>query len=160
MAKQSLEKENREMIDGLKDKLGELGTAIALNTAATNGLRDVIDRELGRHSMDIQALSGRASVVESRVDTIDIALAKGSSIEKWANAVDERFSKIEKKMTDGFKESSDLIQKITSRLDVGDGWSKGARWAAAAFMVIAAPCVGWVAIQVFCQVFLHGRPLG
>jgi hypothetical protein len=141
-----LEQENRQNIDVLKEELAELNLAIALNTQATKGLKEVVERELVHHSRAIEAIANRTSVVETRLDNIDITLAKSASVGKYLSALNVRISAMER-----------LTNQLVLRLAGKDGWSKGAIWALRIFIVIAAPCVGAVGVQVFQMIVAGAR---
>jgi hypothetical protein len=139
------EEENRREISGLKDVLAQLNTTVAILTEATKGLKEVIDRELSRHSKDLEALSNRASVTEVRIDNIDIALAKNSSVNERLLRMDERLSSIEV-----------CTNAMTSRLDIRDGWSAGMKWAIGITLAICVPSTGYLIVSLLNKVFGMG----
>jgi hypothetical protein len=71
----------------LKDVLAQLNTSVAINTEATKGRKEVVEKEFNRHNDDRKPLDSRVTIVEARLDTIDVKMAASdgrSAGEKWA----------------------------------------------------------------------------
>jgi hypothetical protein len=78
------------------------------------------------------------SVVESRIDNLDIALAKSANMET-------RLSRVEV--------VSDLLEK---RMDIRDGWAAGTKWAIGITLALTVPCAGYVIVSLLSKVFGFG----
>jgi hypothetical protein len=133
-----LEEDNRQEISSLKAVLAQLNTTVAINTEATKGLKEVVEKEFNRHTEDRRGVENRVAVVEARLDNVDVTLAAKSTM-------DNRLDKVEV-----------LVAALEKRADTSDGWSAGVKWVLGITLAISVPCAGYVIISVLSKVFGFG----
>jgi hypothetical protein len=138
MANRFLEEENRQEISSLKAVLAQLNTSVAINTEATKGLKEVVEKEFNRHIEDRQGIENRVLVVETRVDKIDVDMARQATVET-------RLLKVE-----------DLAETLKIDAATHNGWSVGVKWVLGIALTISVPCAGYVVISLLSKVFGFG----
>src|SRR5580658_1816202 len=107
----TLEEANRRDITDLKDALAELNTNLAVNTEVTKGLKEVMERELVRHVEERKGLESRVTVIEAKVDNVELKMAADQhTAERLANV--ERLA-------------SDLKMTQSKRMVSGKAWVCG-----------------------------------
>jgi hypothetical protein len=79
-----IEKDNSKRIDDLKDVLAQLNTTLAVNTEATKGLKDVVEKEFARQTKGNEDLEQRVDEAERRLGAIDVKLASSGG---WVGAM-------------------------------------------------------------------------
>ena len=141
-AESALEQDNRREIGSLKDAISELAMSVVVNTEATKGLKEVVEKEFNRHSEDRRGPEGRMSVIEARVDNVDIAMAARATIDERVGRIGLATEKL-----------SDRTSAIEKRLDISDGWSSGAKWMIGIALGISVPCAGWVLVSILSKLF-------
>ena len=137
-ANRLLEEENRHEIISLKAVLAQLNTSVALNTEATKGLKEVVDKEFNRQIEDRRGVENRVLVVETRVDKIDVDMARQATVET-------RLLKVE-----------ELAETLKDDAATRNGWSSGVKWALGIALAISLPCAGYIVISVLSKVFGFG----
>lgn len=130
-----MEQDNRREISSLKDVLSQLNTSVAINTEATKALKETLEKELNRHVEDRKSLDSRVTVVETKLDNVELKMAADASAR-------ERLGEVEK-----------ITASLATRLDKNDGWSAGAKWTLAGALTLGIPCVGYVLVEILRKVF-------
>jgi hypothetical protein len=125
----TLEEANRRDITDLKDALAELNTNLAVNTEVTKGLKEVMERELVRHVEERKGLESRVTVIEAKVDNVELKMAADQHTA-------ERLANVEKL-------ASDLRDDAKQKNGFWEGLSLSGR----IFVIIGFPCIGWVVAE-------------
>ncbi len=125
----TLEEANRRDITDLKDALAELNTNLAVNTEVTKGLKEVMERELVRHVEERKGVEGRVTVLEAKVDNVELKMAADQHTA-------ERLANVEKL-------ASDLKNEANQKNGFWEGLNLGGR----IFVIIGLPCIGWVVAE-------------
>lgn len=129
---EAVEMDNRREVVALKEAVHQLSTAVALNTAATQNLTAMVDKEFNRHTDDRKGLAGRVTVVEGRIDNVEKKMDQDVDMKGRVASLEA------------------LGEQLENRMNLRDGYSAGVKW----MLGLCLPCAGWVVAEVFEKVLL------
>lgn len=160
----------KEVLSKLSDNVGSLNVSIATNTQAMHGLSQVVEKDSARTNANMQVLENKNSVVEARVDEVDVKMALMSHTESSVINLQNNLTNLQNKVQTLEKESTRNNVMMTrcaevakavgnhqERLDTLKGKISGLTVAGVIVSVLCLPVAGWFLMAVANNVF-HTPP--